>query len=82
MRQAILISQAAKCITAHRLQTMPTLQATQKHMELRGQNGIRFQRLEGNIVDDHVNVAYNPQHILLEDAIGGGSTWKRPVFFK
>ena len=24
--------------------------------------------LEGNIVDDQVNVAYNPQHILLEDA--------------
>ena len=65
-----LISQAAKwghkaiAITDHaNLQAYPEAHGAGK------KNGIKIlYGLEGNIVDDHVNVAYNPQHILLEDA--------------
>ena len=37
-------------------------------MALVRKTALNFIRIRRNIVDDHVNVAYNPQHILLEDA--------------
>lgn len=65
-----LVSQAAKwghkavAITDHaNLQAYPEAYGAGK------KNGIKIlYGLEGNIVDDHVNVSYNPQHILLKDA--------------
>ena len=65
-----LVAQAAKwghkavAITDHaNLQAYPEAYGAGK------KNGIKIlYGLEGNIVDDHVNVSYNPQHILLKDA--------------
>ncbi len=64
-----LVAQAAKwghkavAITDHaNLQAYPEAYGAGK------KNGIKIlYGLEGNIVDDHVNVSYNPQHILLKD---------------
>ena len=65
-----LVKQAAKwghpavAITDHaNLQSYP-----EAHGAGKGNNIKILYGLEGNIVDDQVNVAYNPQHILLEDA--------------
>lgn len=64
-----LVTQAAKwghpavAITDHsNLQSYPEAHNTGKSEGIKILYG-----LEGNVVDDQVNVAYNPQHLLLED---------------